>query len=310
METKQNGQLSNEDLRRFVEAVGLDPDISVSPHRAEPKKPTTQRVIGPEKLAVRLFVQTFAEAVRRSGRLQEVLDDYLQQVLACKFASKSDKAYAQKTYVDFMKPQADFPKPDKASSTEPAKTTIDALTAKDIADVCADIPTVSQAAQDTGLVSPDDVYLAGLQPEGPDPLTGAGGPLKGFMVEFRHTNAHPFVRPFMIDGVDFDVVGTFEGKVWKNSTVAPTGTSLRVDFAIAPWKLHREIPDTILVRQNGQIVQLLDVDELGNRRRLFVVRHRPGLIIRFWTRVGGVDKNALKKFVLLTPDGCKEIAGD
>ena len=290
------------------------------------------RGIGPEKLSVRIFREVFTRSALASGHLKGNLDDYLRAVLGTTNAQKSDKGYAKQIYTDLIRLVGgnglpDWADPDKkgrGNTMQPEPPPVaqavapqpEALPAAPPAPAPSGVSVVADSSladfidpNDIPLNDPADVFLAGAPvTEEPDPYTGEHGLLHPIMVEYLARTSHPFVRvfPFSVtmpnglniaSGERFAAIGTYTGTLLRGDDA---GKKINVNFTVDNYKKRQDIPEDILVHKNGRAVQLKHEDERNNCRFLFVVKHKPGRKIRFWTRVSDVDRPSAAKFILFT----------
>ena len=298
------------------------------------------RGIGPEKLSVRIFREIFARSALSSGVLQSNLDEYLKTVLDTKTAKKSDRGYAKKIYTDLVRLVGGNGLPEWVSKTE--KKPQSSLTDGDINEMLTGIPqdppatppaapksqTQMVAAADDyidpneiSIEDPADVFLASINgtiKEEPCVFTAEDGPLKPILAEYVAKTVHPFIKVFRLgtklpNGTTaytserYVAVGTFIGPIAKGENA---GKKINVNFTVNPARTRRDIPEDVLMHKGGRAVQIMNEDERGCRRFLFVVKHKVGRKIRFWTRVAEVDHPNGGKFVILTDDeaGWKEVS--
>lgn len=271
---------------------------------------SSDRGIGPEKLSVRIFREVFTQDAQNHGTLKQNLNEYLRAVLDNPGAKRSDKTYARKIYTDLIR-RAGAPEglPDWARPQTPAETP---LTDADINEMLTGIapetspasaldPAIADVYIDPSEISIEDdpalVFLGNPVREEPNPFEE---PLNEIMTEYRTRLTHPFVRYLTVGGVGYVAVGTFIGKILKGEDA---GKSLNVNFTVNPYRTRRDIPDDVLMHHGGRLVSLRHEDERECRRFLFVLRHKAGLKIRFWTRVGEKDAPGSGKYVVLTDEG-------
>lgn len=272
------------------------------------------RGIGPEKLSVRIFREIFTKSALKNGNLKADLDEYLRQVLSNDGAKRTDKTYARKIYLDLVRLAGGTGLPDWAKhQVEAEKPLTDAGIAEMLTGISPEPPPVvvipAGATAPTSidnyidpneisLEDPADVFLQGNSVKEQDPFTADDGPLKPMMAEYIAKTTHPFVRHFQLEGRDYVAVGTFVGNIVKGEHA---GKKINVNFTVNPYRGRRDIPDDILVTLGGRAVTLLNEDERECRRFLFVLRHKPGMKLRFWTSVGGKDLPGGARYAILTP---------
>lgn len=272
------------------------------------------RGIGPEKLTVRIFREVFTAEVLKSGTLKPTLEKYLRAVLENGSAKRGDKTYARKVYTDLVRLEGGNGLPDWAKKQAEVEKP---LTDGDMAEMLTGISPEPErgpealARSNTPLPVPDfvdpseislddptDVFLGGsATKDEPDPFAE---PLKPILEEYVAKTTHPFVRVFTVDDVKYVAVGTFVGNIVKGENA---GKKLNVNFTVNPYKTRRDIPEEILIHRGGRAVSVMHEDERECRRFLFVVKHKAGTKLRFWTRVGESDHPGGARFVILTDDG-------
>ena len=271
---------------------------------------SSDRGIGPEKLSVRIFREVAVPAMKQTGQLKPVLDEYLRRVLIDPNSKKSDKTYARKIYTDLIR-QTGAPEglPEWARRQTVAE---EALTDADINEMLTGLaPEPPRVEMDTYIdpseiqIDPNEisieddpalVFLGQPQRKEPNPFEST---LNGIMDEYRARLTHPFMRSFEIAGQRYVAIGTFVGKVMKGEDA---GKSLNVNFTVNHYRTRRDIPDDILMQHGGRTVSLRHEDERECRRFLFVLRHQEGRKVRFWTRVGEKDAPGSGKYVIMTND--------
>lgn len=128
------------------------------------------------------------------------------------------------------------------------------------------------------------------------------GPLQRIMSShFIPKTEHPFVECFTFAGTRYVAVGSVYGVIPSGPS---KGKTINVNFTVNPYKRLRDVPDDILLYSQGRMVSCTyeDPQRTGLRKCLYVVKHRPGLKLRFWSRVEDEDQPAGRKFVVLTDD--------
>jgi hypothetical protein len=281
------------------------------------------RGIGPEKLSVRIFREIFTKSALKNGNLKADLDEYLKQVLSNDGAKRTDKTYARKIYLDLVRLAGGTGLPDWAKrQVEAEKPLTDAGITEMLTGIAPEPPVAVLQVRSDGLQldtsdnyidpneisleDPADVFLQGNSAKEQDPFTADDGPLKPLMAEYIAKTTHPFVRHFQLEGRDYVAVGTFVGNIVKGEHA---GKKINVNFTVNPYRGRRDIPDDILVTLGGRAVTMINEDERECRRFLFVLRHKSGMKLRFWTSVGGKDLPGGARYAILTPVLTSEAKG-
>lgn len=147
----------------------------------------------------------------------------------------------------------------------------------------------------------------------PNALTSEDGPLWRIMRDrYAPKMVHPFVEVFEHEGARYAAVGSIYGVVPSGSL---QGKDININFTVVPFRSIREVPPDILVRDDhrdgGKVLAITYENPVnpGIKKCLYVLRHRPGLKIRFWTRVAEKDAENGKRFIVLddSPTGWAEV---
>ncbi len=112
---------------------------------------------------------------------------------------------------------------------------------------------------------------------------------------------HPFIRCLTHKGVRYAAVGSMFGVI---PTGPRAGHRINVNFTINPFRKLRDVTPDILVHEGGRMASIIrdDVQYPDLRRGLYLIRHRPGLKLRFWSRVDDQDVESGRRFIILTDD--------
>lgn len=270
---------------------------------------SSEKGIGPEKLSVRIFREVFARSAQKGGSLKADLDEYLRTVLTNKSAKRTDKSYARKIYTDLITRVGGVGLPDWAKKPEEAP-----LTDQDVTDILSSIepkPEPPKVATPSGMavedIDLDSMLDDGFDKEPLDPFTSDSGALRPLLQEFLAKNEHPFIRPLVVNGEKFIVVGTVIGTIKSGKS---EGKKINIHCTVNPHRRLRDVPEDIVLCRGGRQVSVTGEDPLGLRKSLYVVRPKEGLKIRFWMRINDEDQQGGARFIQLTstvPDGFKRL---
>lgn len=268
---------------------------------ALPETVSNPKPVGMEKLVVRLFKETFGRAALKSGTLRTTLDEFLRAVLNHKDASKSDKDYARKAYKDMSAWLGVSGLPDWASKKEAAEKGVSSQEIEELlANVDDPTPPPRPSIEDVGLT--EDDFSAFVPPDtshDDDPLLGRNSPLRIILTKFIEKMPHPPVEVFTLGGVRYAALGTMFGTIAGG---LHQGKKLNVNCTINPYQSLTKVPDDILVYNGQRPLNIFDENEHGTRKYVYCCRHRPGIKIRYWSRLDDKDQSGGARFVVLTDD--------
>lgn len=259
-----------------------------APEGSEEK--VSRREVSGEALVARIFREVSITALVEAGRLEGVRDTFVHVINNHPSAKKTDKSYATR-YADDMTAAL--------LARAPAKEVPVAL-------IEAPVVAPGELSQEDlatllgNLDEDEDAYtsMLGTGPSFGDRLRE--GPLRAIMDEFKSRHEHPFLRTFMFEGQRYVALGTLMG-VLPNGPHA--GKSINAHMTINPYRRFRDVPDTVAVVEDGRQVSLdetVNTSPAGDLRKfLFVVRHQPGLKIRWWLRLDNRDQPQGVRHVVL-----------
>jgi hypothetical protein len=136
------------------------------------------------------------------------------------------------------------------------------------------------------------------------PFMRSEGPLWTIMREsYAPKMSHPFLETFEFQGARYVAIGSAHGTIPSGTL---KGRSININFTIVPYRSIRDIPESMIVRDKGNVLFISYENPVnpGIKKCLYVLPHRAGRKIRFWTRIDEKDTNNGKRFVVLDDGVC------
>lgn len=299
----------------------------------------TNRQVGPETRAVRIFREVFAQDAQVAKHLQPSLDRYLKLVLEDPDAKRGDKTYARKIYADLSrqfngeaKALPDWAKKQEdplitdqelqeilsAAQTSPAAVTLTSSTAHTVTPASVTIAVTAPPAPVGMDIDPLDDLLS-LSPEPERHVLQAQ--CQQYLNELLLGAKMPFIRVFTANvpasqdtqlrqgplaGISrYVALGTVLGTVTHGKY---EGKKINVHCTVAGFRRLRDAEAQHVVHLGGQpLVVSTDDPRSGLRKYIFCLRHTPGLKIRYWTRMDDRDVYDNARFFVLTGDDVRPL---
>lgn len=262
---------------------------------------TKTRLIGHESLVVKAFREVFLHSSLRAGTLREDLERFKRVVEENPGMSSRDKKYADEVYHDGLL---------RTAHLEVPQETDDTVVFQDNGDVDEEYEEIFDFLDGAkeSLCDDTDVFLTPSTVKPAINYYDVNGPFVQAIRDFVDDRQHPFVRVVTHEGAKYVIVGTFKGTIRKGPHA---GKDLNVHCTVVPHRRLYDVPE--IVKVNGDVLHLTDVDpETKAVSSICVLRHRPGMKIRFWANVGSstarFDDPAGRRFVVITEDGWKEVS--
>lgn len=252
----------------------------------------TGRQIGGEALVNRVFREVALTYLGKAGVLAEAREQFVAIMAGHESARRTDKVYAQK-YADDMATRLAMQSPPVIVPPAPPLT---GMSQSDVEDLFAGLD------QD-GTGSFDDLVGLAQPPQSPlHTLMAENGPMAPVLRDFlASSKEHPFVRVVSHQGQRYVALGTIMGTVLAGKNA---GERINSHMTVVPHRRFRDVPEEIAPKLDGRQLSL-EGDVPGStpdrqlRKFLFVIRHQPGLKVRWWVRLGDKDLvNGVRRIVL------------
>lgn len=268
---------------------------------------SSDRTMGSEALVNRIFRELAITHLAEAGKLGVMREELVAMVNGHPSAKRSDKAYAQKHADDMLTAQRlhesrtgkkePIPAP---VAIPPVKKGMDAAEMEDfLANIEPTAPTSTDLSMDDLIAEAQKIPLRPYET-----LIAPDGPLAKALQDYLASNEHPFLRVFTHEGQKYVALGTILGVLPQGKNA---GKQLNVHMTVNPYRRFREVPEDIAPLRDGRQISLSSATpqstpERTLRKFVFLVRHQPGMKIRWWLRLDGKDEPNGVKLVVLTDD--------
>jgi hypothetical protein len=270
-------------------------------------EPAQGRLVGGETLVTRIFRELSIRHLAESGRLEKMREEFVALVEGHPSVRRTDRAYAVRYADDMTTALLSL----GISSTVPAPVAPVPVPTTPVAPVAA-VTAESDEINLDDLLSgymvaeghETDDFLSTITSGPQNPLDGIvapGGPLHAALEEFRTSakKEHPFLRVFPFGGARYVALGTIMGVIPDG---AHAGKQMSAHMTVVPHRRFRDVPEDIAPTLGGRQISVSPPAQDSLRKFVFLIRHKPGLKIRWWLRVGDRDEPKGVRFVELTDD--------
>jgi hypothetical protein len=266
------------------------------------------RFTGLVDYATKVFQAVALDHLDRSGDLSSFREEFSKKVFSEGKASDTDKAFANK----LLREVDTRIRINKGLRDKEVFVSDASMSEEDLKEFALQVRESISLENEDEQDSPYDAWMTSDTSEAKDSSILRSQACQKVFKEYKGSKKeYPFVRTFMFKKVRYVTLGSVRGVVPEGKQ---KGHPVSAFFTLVPYKRLRDVPEDIAPRHNGQQLSL-NYDEVSEdgvdvlRKHLFVLKHQPGMKIRWWLRLDEVDQPHGIRYVVLddTEEGWKQV---